>query len=294
MMAYLDPTVTMEEVFTFSGLGAVVSYDSYNKGLSSAPPDNWTWPLQTRAIRNYGLNFVLGHSPDISMEGLRGASAQVIHEGSTDALNNLKAVIKTGRPVQVHIDLAYLLPELGLEPGASHFIIITGYDANSVYWTDPEPGYIDIPIDPSEYVNVRIPIANFMQAWEETGKINRGAFTYSGTFWMLFLEETGGSQVNRISVEDILSLHRSLSQNNGAVIEKNLNKTLSGTQWWKLAMAKRLFADYLRNNNFIEAASVYERLSEEYDACSPLSLDEQKTRLDTVIKPLEMEARTLF
>jgi uncharacterized protein YvpB len=294
MMAYLDPTVTMEEVFTFSGLGAVVSYDSYNKGLSSAPPNNWTWPLQTRAMQHYGVNFVLGHSPDISKEGLKGASAQIVHEGSTDALNNLKAVIKTGRPVQVHIDLAYLLPELGLEPGASHFIIITGYDANSVYWTDPEPGYIDIPIDPSEYVNVRIPIANFMQAWEETGKINRGAFTYSGTFWMLFLEETGGSQVNRISVEDILSLHRSLSQNNGAVIEKNLNKTLSGTQWWKLAMAKRLFADYLRNNNFMEAARVYERLSEEYDACSPLSLDEQKTRLDTVIKPLEMEARTLF
>jgi hypothetical protein len=245
-------------------------------------------------MRNYGVNFILGHSPGISKEGLKGASAQFIHEDSADALNHLKAVIKTGRPVQVHIDLAYLLPELGLQPGASHFIIITGYDADSVYWTDPEPGYIDIPIDPSEYVNVRIPIANFIQAWEETGKINRGAFTYSGPFWMLFLEETGASQVTRIPVEDVLSLHRSISQNNAAVIEKNLANTLSGTQWWKIAMAKRLFADYLRNNNFIEAANAYERLSEEYDACSHVSLDEQKTRLDTVIKPLEIDARTLF
>jgi len=294
MMAYLDPAVTMEEGFTFAGLGGAVSYDSYNKGLSSSPPNNWTWPLQTRAMQNYGVNFVLGHSSDISKEGMKGASAQVIHEGSGDALNHLKAVIKTGRPVQVHIDLAYLLPELGLQPGASHFIIITGYDTANVYWTDPEPGYIDIPIDPSEYVNVKIPIGNFMRAWEETGKINRGAFTYSGPFWMLFLEETGASQVTRIPVEDILSLHRSISQNNAAVLEKNLGKPLSGTQWWKLAMAKRLFADYLRNNTFIEAASRYELLSEEYDACSHVSLDEQKTRLDTVIKPLETEARTLF
>jgi hypothetical protein len=293
-MAYLDPTVTMAEVFTFAGLGGAVSYDSFNKGLSSAPPNNWTWPLQTRAMQNYGVNFILGHSPDISKEGLKSAFAQVIQGGSSDALNNLKAVIKTGRPVQVHIDLAYLLPELGLQPGASHFIIITGYDADSVYWTDPEPGYIDFPVDPSEYVNVKIPIGNFMQAWEEAGKINKGAFTYCAPYWMLFLEETGTSQVSRIPVKDILSLHKSISQNNAAVIEKNLDKTLSGTLWWKLAMAKSLFADYLRNNNFLEAASTYELLSEEYDACSQLSLDEQKTRLDTVIKPQEMEARTLY
>jgi hypothetical protein len=293
-MAYLDSTVTMEEVFTFAGLGGALSYDSFLKGFSSAPPNNWTWTLQTRAMQNYGVNFILGHSLGISKEDLKGALAQVIQGGGADALNNLKAVIKTGRPVQVHIDLAYLLPELGLQPGASHFITITGYDTDGVYWTDPELDYIDFPIDPSEYVNVKIPMGNFMQAWEEAGKINKGYFTYCAPYWMLFLQETDVSQTNRIPVDDILLLQKSTSQNNASVIEQSLNKDFSKTPWGKIAMAKSLFADYLRNNNFREAGSTYELLAAEYNACSELSLDEQEIRLNNVIKPLEMEARTLF
>ena len=293
-MAYLDPTVTMEEVFTFAGLGGVLSYDSFLKGFSNAPPNNWTWTLQTRAMQNYGVNFIVGHSPGMSKEYLKGALAEVIHGGGNDALNNLKAVIRTGRPVQVHIDLAYLLPELGFQPGASHFITITGYDADGVYWTDPEPDYIDFPLDPSEYVNVKIPIGTFMQAWEEAGKINKGYFTFCAPYWMLFLEETDISQTNRIPVDDILSLQKSLSQNNASVIEQSLSKDFSKTPWGKIAMAKSLFADYLRNNNFLEAGSTYELLADEYNACSELSLDQQKVRLNNVIKPSEIEARTLF
>jgi hypothetical protein len=292
-MAYIDPAVSMEEVFTFAGLGSALSYDSYGKAFSSFPPHNWTFTIHARAMKNYGVNFVIGYTPGMSGEYLKGAFAKIIHKSREDALNTLKAVINTGRAVQVHIDLAYM-PGFTLPPGASHFIIITGYDDDGVYWTGNEPDYVDFPADPSEYINVKIPIAEFMRAWEEAGKINKGDFTYCAPYWMLFLEETDASQVNRIPVDDILSIQRSLSQSNSLVIEEKLNANFSNTLWWKIAMAKDLFADYLKNKNFVEAGNRYELLADEYDACMRLLPDQQKARLNDVIKPLEIEARTLF
>jgi len=292
-MAYLVPDVTMEEVFAFAGLGSVLSYSSYDKGLLHSPPNNWTWPLHARAMRNYGVHFVIGHSPGISREYLKGAFGEVTHTSGEEALQNLKAVIRSGRPVAVHIDLAYM-PGYSFPPGASHFILITGYDADGVYWTDPEPDYIDVPVDPSEYVNVKIPIADFMLAWEEAGKIGKGAFIYCAPYFMLFLHETDVSQTNKIAVDDMLLLQKSISQNNVSVIESSLGRAFSGTPWDRIAMTRSLFADYLRGYGYIEAASKYDLLAEEYNECRWLTEDDQKTRLNSVIKPVELEARTLF
>jgi hypothetical protein len=297
-MAYIDPTVTMEEVFTFAGLGGGLSYSSWGKSFLSSPPNNWTWTLQTRAMQNEGVQFIVGYSPGMSREYQKGAIAKITHANEYDALRNLKAVIQTGRPVQVHIDLYYLPPELFSvpisQPGASHFIIITGYDADGVYMTNAEPDYVDFPVDRSEYVNVKIPITDFMRAWEEAGKINKGDFTYCAPYWMLFLRETNVSEINKLSVDDMLSLQRSISHNNASVIEGNLDKDFSRTPWSKIVMAKRLFAGYLRNNGYTEAANKYDFLAGEYRACEWLSADERKTKLNDVIKPLEIEARTSF
>jgi len=297
-MAYIDPAVTMEEVFTLAGLGGGLSYSSWGKAFLSSPPDNWTWTLQTRVMRNYGVQFIIGYTPGMSREYQKGAIAQITHENEDDALRNLKAVIRTGRPVQVHIDLYYLPPELVSvpisQPGASHFIIITGYDADGVYMTNAEPDYVDFPVDPSEYVNVKIPMANFLMAWQEAGKINKGDFTFCAPYWMLFLEEKNMSETIKTPVDDILSLQRSISQNNASVIERNLSKDFSKTPWSKIMMAKGLFADYLRNYGYTEAANKYDFLAGEYRACEWLSVDEQKTKLNDVIKPLEIEVRTLF
>lgn len=193
----------------------------------------------------------------------------------------------------VHIDLAYM-PGSSFPPGASHFILITGYDADGVYWTDPEPDYIDFPVDPSEYINVKIPLADFMLAWEEAGKIGKGAFIYCAPYFMLFLHETDVSQTNKIAVDDMLLLQKSISQNNVSVIESSLGRALSGTPWDRIAMTRSLFADYLRGYSYIEAASKYDLLAEEYNECRWLTEDDQKTRLNSVIKPVELEARTLF
>jgi hypothetical protein len=297
-MSWIDPSATMEEIFSFSGLGGPLTYSSWAKAFSSSPPDNWTWSLQARAMRAYGVQFVVGYSAGMSREYLKGAVGQVMHASADEALQNLKAALRSGRPVQVHIDLYYLpsdfVSEPIQEPGASHFIIINGYDTDGVYTTGVEPDNFGIPIDPSEYVNVKIPREAFMKAWEEAGKINKGVFTYCAPYWMLFLKETDISEIHKTSPEDVLSLHRSLAQNNGFVIEQNVQKDFSNTQWWKIAMAKNLFADYLRGRGFTLAADAYESLANDYGVCQGLSLNEQKSRLENVIKPLEVEARRLF
>jgi hypothetical protein len=292
-MAYIVPSVTMEEVFTFAGLGAALSYDSFNKGFTSSPQKDWTWPLQKRAYENYGVRFVLGFSSGMSNEYLKGAYAMLSHANGEEALKILKAVINSGRSVQVHIDLAYL-PNSTFMPGASHFIIITGYDADAVYWTDPEPDYIDFPIDASEYVNVKIPIGKFMEAWEQAGQVGKGSFVCTGPYWMLFLEEKEYSQIKKKSVSEILAMQKALSVNNASVIEKYLNTNISNTQWQKIWTAKRLYADYLIDNNFIAAGNMYKSLADDYWNCMQLSLNEQRIKLDTVIKPKEIEARTLY
>jgi hypothetical protein len=65
--------------------------------------------------------------------------------------------------------------------------------------------------------------------------------SFCAPYWMLFLEETDVSQIHRIPANDILSLQKSLSQNNASVIEKSLNKDFSNTPWGKIAVAKSLF-----------------------------------------------------
>lgn len=293
-MAYIDPGVTMEEVFTFSGLGAALCYSAYGKSFVGSPPGDWTWPLHTRAMRGYGVDFILGHSPGISRKHLEGACAEIVHESAEEALTNLKAAIRTGRPVQVHIDLAYLFPGSGWQPGASHFIVISGYDEDAVYWTDPEPSHMPRPVDPSAHVNVRVDLEDFLRAWEEAGNINKGEFTYAAPYWMLFLEETHVSQVRRMAVGDILSLHASLSQNNASVIDEHILGDFSGTQWWRIAMARRLFAEYLKGNGFVGAAERYALLAEEYAECEELPVDRQREKLGGSIRSLEVEARTSF
>jgi len=136
------------------------------------------------------------------------------------------------------------------------------YDADGVYWTDPEPDYIDFPIDPRKYVNVKIPLGKFMEVWEQPGQVGKGSFVCTGPYWMLFLEEKDYSQLNKKSVSEILAMQKARSANNASVIGKYLNTNISNTQWYKLWIARRLFATYLIDNNFIAAGNMYESLAD--------------------------------
>jgi len=60
-IGYLDSSATAEEVFTFAGMGAPLSYSSWSKAFLAFPGRDWTMMVHTRAIENYGAHFIVGH-----------------------------------------------------------------------------------------------------------------------------------------------------------------------------------------------------------------------------------------
>jgi len=57
---------------------------------------------------------------------------------------------------------------------------------------------------------------------------------------------------------------------------------------------KKLFGDYLADNDYAAAADAYRQLAGAYRNCEGLSLNAKKQRLIDVIGPGETQARTLY
>jgi len=295
-IAYLDSSATVEEVFTFAGMGSDVPYWSAGKSFLAFPGRDWTMMVHTRAIDNYGAHFIVGH--DMAgddgdyMEG--GALARTTYSGSAEALRYLKALIYSNRPVQVHVDLHYLpsLPKYrAAQPGASHFILVNGYDENYVYLTET---YI-VENDKNQFKDVRIPVGEFMEAWWRGGVPPlEGFWGTTGPYWMVFLLETENSQLNKMSVTEALDMQREYSADNESMITRYANSDFSNTSWGAIARMKELFGDYLAANGKSEAAAANRQLADEYRSCEALSVEDQRAKLINVIAPLEGYARTLY
>ena len=295
-IAYLDSSATAEEVFTFAGMGSDVPYWSAGKAFLAFPGRDWTMMVHTRAIDNYGAHFVVGH--DVTgddgdyMEG--GALARTTYSGSAEALRYLKALIYSNRPVQVHVDLHYLpsLPKYrAAQPGASHFILVNGYDESSVYLTET---YI-AENDKNQFKDVRIPVGEFMDAWWRGGVPPlEGFWGTTGPYWMVFLLETENSQLNKMSVTEALDMQREYSADNESMITRYANSDFSNTSWGAIARMKELFGDYLAANGKSDAAAACWQLANEYRSCEGLSVEDQREKLISVIAPLEGYARTLY
>jgi hypothetical protein len=297
-IAYLDNSVTTEEIFTFAGIGAAISYSSYSKTFLPNPKMGTTIWLHTTSLHNYGAHFIVGHdvTGDDGFYVNGGATYRVKYSGAYEALLYLKALINSGRPVQVHVD-KYYLPTLNSysasEPGSSHSILVNGYDSNSgsIYVTET---YSD-ENDKDQFKDVIIPVAEFIEAWDKGGKrpgVRSPAKT--GPYWMLFLLETEGNQLNKASLTEILDMQREFSAQNEGTITRNLTSNFSNTAWNDIAVKKELFARYLADNGYTDAADAYRQLAVEYRSCEGLSLDAKKQRLMDVIGPEETQARTLY
>jgi Butirosin biosynthesis protein H, N-terminal len=295
-IAYLDSSATAEEVFTFAGMGSDVPYWSAGKSFLAFPGRDWTMMVHTRAIENYGAHFIVGH--DVTgddgdyMKG--GALARTTYSGPVEALRYLKALIRSNRPVQVHIDLYYLpsLPKYrATQPGASHFVIVNGYDENSIFITETYLG----ERDKNQFKNVRIPVEEFMEAWWNGGVPPlQGFWGTTGPYWMVFLIETENSQLDKMSVTEALDMQREFSADNESTVIRYAASDFSNTPWGAIARMKKLFGDYLAANGYADAADACWQLAVEYESCTGLSTDDQRQKLINVIAPLEAVARTLY
>ena len=205
---------------------------------------------------------------------LDGASAKLIYP-SDSAIDYLKAVLNSDRTVQVHLDLHYLnsyhLKFQGMLEGSSHFMVVTGYDEGYIYLSDT---YL-VDTSKDEYKDMAVPIDVFINAWEHGGDIGKGFELQTGPYWMLFFTSTANSDITKPSFTDIISLQKTLSENIEGHFDTYISKIDAGeydtsdTPWNNLADIKQLFAEYLRDNGYDDAADAYDQLYEEYDYYHP-------------------------
>ncbi len=302
MLADLDASSTEAEAFTYAGFGATLSYNPYSAGFVPAVENQTTDFAHHTVLESYGARFVIG-----SGGGYGGfvdqAAGKIAFRSADEALKYLKAAIASGRPVQVHLDMGYLPSHCRalnehlddcdrLAPGASHYVVATGYDATSVYINDAVwPDGYGHPTDPRDprFKNMKIPATEFMQAWQKTQDI--GPY---GPYWMLFIEQTSGSQLGKKSVSQILALQKELSRDVVADIDRYAGSSISGTQWDAIGKIKMLFGDYLAAHGYSEAGAIYHSLAADYDGAEGKPVAEARALLTGSIRARESEARSKY
>ncbi len=293
LMAFLDNSITIEEVVAYSGSGAILHYDSYIKSFSPTVPYPNS-PIYYE-LSNYGAHYILGSAGGYGWSQLyNNAYAKITYTNETDAMKYLKAALNSGRPSQVYIDLGYL-PTLtnvkypGVLPGAgSHWILVTGYDTDGIYLNETYTNEGST----NQYKNFEVPVSEFLQAWQKGADVSRGE---SGPYWMMFIEEkTVAELTGKKSGTDILTMQKQFSANNATTIENNLNSDFSKTIWNEVARIKEAFGNYIIQVGFTEAGNLYKSLSDDYKACDTMTVDGKKTQLNNVIKQKEVEARTKY
>ncbi len=296
MLAFFDNDIDTPEVFASAGLGAPVFCDSYSKILH--PAGRYTIDVHVTSMNNFNISWIVGY-----VQGgnhgtyLDGAVGKLIYS-SDDALSYLKAVLHSGQPVQVHLDLYYLegynQKFQDASVGSSHFMVVTGYDETNIYFSDTYLG--DAPND--QFTDMAVPVETFLSAWEHGGDVNEGFELQTGPYWMLFFASTVTSDLNRPSFTDIVSLQRSLSEQIEENIDTYISKIETGeydtadTSWGNIANMKQLFAEYLREHGYDEAADAYNTLYNDYQSCQ----NNQDEIIDilNIIKTNEINARNLL
>ena len=303
MLAYLDSSIDAPEVFASAGLGAPIICDTYIENRNLRPCAGFVAYLQIRSMKSYGLQWVDVYAEDEFSEFLddpylEDASGKIAHLVEDNlALSYLKAVLHSGRPVQVHLDLYYLdnynLKLQDFPEGSSHFMVITGYDENNIYLSDTYA----VESNKDEFKDMAVPTETFMDAWYHGGTINEG--DQGPYYWMLFFINIDNSDITRPVFTDVISVQKNLSEEIEEHFDLYISKIESGeydpsnTPWLSLANIKQLFAEYLRNNGYNDAADAYDSLYSDYQTCQG-NPDEITTDMLTNIKANEVYARNLL
>jgi hypothetical protein len=179
-----------------------------------------------------------------------------------------------------------------LHGGSSHSLVVSGYDATSIYindavWPDG-PGHPTDPKDP-RFKNMKIPTAEFMEAWERSADI-----APMGPWWMLFIEQTSAAQMARKSVPQILAMQKELSRNVVADIDAHASSAEAGPYWQPIAVVRRLFGDYLVEHGYPEAGALYRSLADDYQGCESMTASQVRARLTGTIRAREVEVRSKY
>ena len=293
MIAYLDTTVTMSEVFAYSGLGAGIMFNEWHQWFRPLPETDPALDYHYALLQNFGIRFVIGAGdfPRGYLWFVEHAKGKLTYTEQADALKFLRAAVASGRPLQVHIDMG-LLPSMygsNYPEGSSHFVVVTGYDGEAVYLND-----VNLPHAPDGYKHVRIPLEEFMNAWRAPGNFPEIFGWRAGPYYMLFFDQRSAGALERKSRSEILAMHKHWSRDLRAVFNEGINSDLTKTNWVTFGQVRESFADFLEENGNTHAADAYRIAVWHYYNMTQLPDDQIRSRINTVIIPWEEEARKRY
>lgn len=180
---------------------------------------------------------------------------------SGEALDFLRRVLSSGRPVVVYINAEHVADSFAevstfwtnsVGSAASHYMTVTGYDADFIYLNDPtEPN--------GEAKNLTAPIEDFILAWEDTLTEELPPL---GPFWMLYLIDTGAPA----SIERVLSWNAEVAAGSvdhlWSFSESPSDSEFSCFSYREIARGRLEFADYLAQNGLDDLAELYRQSGE--------------------------------
>ena len=276
IIAYLDESINTSDVFATAGLGMPTTCDTSLQNLR--PMQGNVAYTQIRSMKNYKLRWIVGYaeksapSQYVTDPYLEEAYGKIVYSTQDNAsLKFLKAVLGTGRPVQVRLDLYYLenynLKYQNQPQYIYHYAIVTGYNETYIYVSETYNSEDNV----TEFKDMSIPIDKFMDAWSLDG--DNYEDTEVKPYWMLFFEEKKGDKISKPSFSEIISTQKNLSKNIETDFDTYISKVNTGeydvsdTNWDELASVKQLFAEYLRKNTQNDTADAYETLYQDYHYC---------------------------
>ncbi len=256
LVLFDNPSLDFADVATYSGIGSAASYDS-RTGLINKYKEKSI----ILAAQNFGYDYVLGvksgGKANSHLASFTPSASEVKYfKDEEEAFSRLKQIIDSGKPVEVHLDVYYVIDDFrkisdmwvrAWDKGHwSHFMTVTGYDDNYVYINDPTDPDLNIK-------NMKTPVKNFLEAWKNGDKIIGGA--QLGPYWMLYINKKG----NKKSVSDIISWNKEASTNAASSIRSARSGDNS-----ELGVGRKEFGKFLERNGYNDAGKLYKEAADIY------------------------------
>lgn len=253
LILFDNSNLDFTDVIAYSGLGSNAEYDSAN-GLTAG----YFEKSIIFAAKNLGYEYALGVKADgkantFLADFKASASETEYFENEEEAFDYLKGIIDSKKPVEVHLDVYYVIDDFrkasmmwitGWEKGHwSHFMTVTGYDEDYVYLNDPTDPDLNIK-------NMKASVENFLLAWKNSYKVQGGA--QLGPYWMVHIK--GENEKAKKSLKEIILWNREISLNSA----ENIRKSTFSSSIGELTVGRKEFSKFLKKIGYEEAAKLYQ------------------------------------
>ncbi len=266
LVKYEHPELDFSDIIALSGMGSSalhIDFETMPSMLTNAYMDQGIVFM----LNNLSADFVLGlkrggQGSDTFQPAMLpfedNAAYQLTFESSENAVTALKSILGSGKPIMVHLDLFYVHDDfaatsefwrefLGKDHG-SHFMVLTGFDADTFYLIDPTD-----PTDAADELSTST--KNLLLAWENTTDIPNAPPL--GPYWMIYIEKSGTVPDVEVVIDKNLEKGNDAPAEIRSFAEKPDNSERTCFLLLELGNTRLKFGEYLLQNGFQEAGNLY-------------------------------------